>query len=1177
MALVGTVWTPVGPSPIQGGRQDNGLVSAIAIHPNDANIVLIGTAGGGVWRSRDAGQHWTPLFDRQLALGIGEPGALAFDPGDADTVYIGTSSRVSRQAAAGLYKSTDGGSSCIRLGSGYPANNTGNASQFFSQSINVIIVDPANGRNVYAATSTGVFRSTDGGQNWRRGTNSVGDALSLVLDATSPAGARVLYAGITGRGVFRSADSGQNWTQILSTATPAVAGALAGGGIGKVVVDLAPPTSPPNAAGIQVLYASMAGTGPAPDPVGLFQSVDAGTNWTQRTATGLPTRTQGGYSFHFAVDPGSAGDGATDRIFFGAVGQAFSTDAGTTFTAISGLHADTHSWAFSRRPAPATSIAYCGNDGGVFRSTDGGTTWTALNTGSLQTGLIYNLASRPDATASVMLAALQDNGLLTTSGAAAPAWSNPQGGDGWDIAYDGGTAGRVYGTSGFWSPNPCTRLFVSGSDGSDFNTAQDITPWGTTSDQGCYLAPVTSDPSATGIVYVGGNQNLWQTRNGGTNWRIIGTLGGVATPAVAPTNSNNVAAAVGNQVWVTTNALATTVGAPNGVVFTNITRNLPNRNVLRVAFDPNDPAVLFAVLGGFNGFGPGQQGHVFRTTIAGTAWTDISPPLDVPFGAIALDGTDNPSTLYVGTDFGVLRSVDRGASWTVLDDIRFPRAPVTDLVLSQPAGVLRAATYGRGVYQFTNPTGPAITIDPENNLDFGTVCATGSGSLSLRIFNVGKADLVITSVQRLMGAATITVLPFPGTPVVVEPGEDISFSLRFTPTTASTVEIATIRIVSNDPLAPIVDLAAQGVGGKSDLQVVIPDHGDFGEVCLGEFVDRDVFVANSGSCPLRLFQVTSSSPVFEVPQLVNFPISVASGAAVTIPLRFRPSARGPASATITFVSDDPTSPATIRVSGLCPPPRLVTAIPDAGDFGDVCVHKFRDEELVLSNSGHCPLTVRSISSSSADFVPPSVTLFPIVVDAGDTIDLPIRFAPTTYGPKAATLTVVSDDPASPATVQLRGNAPPPELRVTGTTYFGPVEMGTRARETLSICNVGPCDLHVTRVAFLPQPCCPDCDGCGEPKRHGHEHDDQRCTDFCLVNNPFPATVKPGSCLGVTIQYTPSCDGARCCELVIDSDDPVVPRKLLTVTGHLRRTLSSAVKCWVGFELREMLNAGQRRC
>ena len=115
MALAGTVWRPIGPSPLnQSGRQDNGLVTAVAVNPNNGNVVYIGTAGGGVWRTPDGGANWVPIFDRQTSLGIGEPSALAIDPNDTSTIYMGTSGRVGRQVPAGLFKSTDGGASCVR-------------------------------------------------------------------------------------------------------------------------------------------------------------------------------------------------------------------------------------------------------------------------------------------------------------------------------------------------------------------------------------------------------------------------------------------------------------------------------------------------------------------------------------------------------------------------------------------------------------------------------------------------------------------------------------------------------------------------------------------------------------------------------------------------------------------------------------------------------------------------------------------------------------------------------------------------------------------------------------------------------------------------------------------------------------------------------------------------------
>jgi hypothetical protein len=514
---------------------------------------------------------------------------------------------------------------------------------------------------VYLGSSTGVFRSTNGGQNWIAGTNGGGDVRSLLIDPSSAPAARILYAGIDGRGAFQSTDGGQNWTAILTGATAVVAtavGASPGAGFNKVVVALPPATVPPNPNGVQVLYVSLEGTGGAPDPVGLFLTTDQGANWVKQGAAGMPAAptagTQGGYSFHMAVDPGSPGDGATDTIYLGTVRQARSTDSGRNFTQLSTaqLHADTHAWAFFPQPAPTPSIVYHGNDGGLFRSTDGGTNWTSLNAGGLQTGLFYNIAIAPDATGSVTVGALQDNGLQTTSGAASPSWTSPQGGDGWDAAYDGGTAGRVYGTSGFWPTAPNTRVFVSTANGANFPptvpSGQDVTPWATTgTDAGFYLAQLTADPSGAGIVYASGNQNLWQTQTGAPPWRNIGAFPAAlitANVAVAPTNSNNVVVANGTQVSVTTNALAPTVGAPNGVTFTPITRNLPARNVLRAAFDPHDPTVIYVVLGGFDG-GPGQTGHVFRTTIGGTAWTDISPALNVPVGALALDGSETPSTI----------------------------------------------------------------------------------------------------------------------------------------------------------------------------------------------------------------------------------------------------------------------------------------------------------------------------------------------------------------------------------------------------------------------------------------------------------------------------------------------------------------------------------------------------
>jgi photosystem II stability/assembly factor-like uncharacterized protein len=1219
MSIVGTAWHPRGPSPIIAGNQrNNGRTNAIAVHPGNDQIAYAGAAGGGVWKTDDGGAHWRPLFDRQPSLGngqislaIGEPAAVAIDPTDPDVIYAGTGPRkiVSNSAtAAGLFKSTDGGASWVLLGSGYPADNTGNAATIFGTTgatlINSIIVDPANSSVVYLASSTGVWRSANGGLDWTLGTGSpIADARSLVLDRSSRRRARILYAGISKQGVFQSTDGGQSWTQILSTTTPAVAAALAavpGAAMGQVVLDLAPPASPPAAGGIQVIYIAIAGNTKALDPVGLFVSTDQGRTWSQQAASGMSAlgSTQLGFCMALAVDPASPGDGANDVLFLGCVGQGRSTDSGQNFTQLAGLHADTHAWGFFSPPAPAPTIVYCVTDGGVWRSGDDGVSFKSRNEGGLQTTLIYNLDIKPDATASESAAAFQDNGSKLAG--PGPSWRQGLGGDGFDIVYSGTTPTWLMASKN--RPNnkgiPQSQVLFSDDDGA---TWADVTPFASGgSDAGLFKPQLAADPSSADVFYATGVANLYQTQNAGTTgttWRILTPISALrnfsfgAAVAVAPTDGNSVVVASGQPtVLVSTNALGS---APT---FTNITRNLPGRPVLRVAFDPNDATVIYAVLGGFAGTGP--PGHVFRTTLTAASWTDISPDLDAPFGALALDGQDTPTTIYVGTDVGgVLRSVDLGASWTVLDDLRFPRAPVTDLVIGRGSQVLQAATFGRGVFEFIRPDWPSIAVNPEAEFDFGTTCGDEIVYRTLEVFNVGtSAPLVITSVQRLMGSTGFEVSQSPGTPLEVRPGEHVDFTVGFSATTPGATEKATIRIVSNDPDAPTVDLIAIGLGGTPALKTVIADHGAFGSVCVGEFADRDLVLNNSGQCPLHIRTIRSTSTAFQVPRVVSYPLTVAPGGSVAVPIRFQPPATGPAVAVLQIDSDDPASPALVHVSGTAPAPRLAVSIADTGAFPDTCLGDISDETLTLSNSGRCALTVTAITSSSTDFLVPETLSFPVVIAPGGDLDLTLRFQPAHIGDSTGTVTIVSDDPESPATLDVSGHTPSGRLTITGTADFGPVLLGDHARQTLSICNTGDCDLHVTRVAFRPpspcdtarrSPCgCAGCarrcgcgSGCGcaggddaHPAAHGCACD-QKCLNFRILANPFPATVHPGSCLGVLLEYVPTCGSAACCELVIESDDPDLPQRTILVTGCLRRTLRSALKCWAAQELHEILEAG----
>lgn len=353
-----------------------------------------------------------------------------------------------------------------------------------------------------------------------------------------------------------------------------------------------------------------------------------------------------------------------------------------------------------------------------------------------------------------------------------------------------------------------------------------------------------------------------------------------------------------------------------------------------------------------------------------------------------------------------------------------------------------------------------------------------AGYRTLEVFNVGTSALVITSVQRLMGSAGFEVAQSPGTPLEIEPGEHVDFTVGFSATTPGTGEKATIRIVSDDRDAPTVDLIAIGLGGT---------------------------------------------------------------------------------------------------------PALAVSIAGTGAFPDTCLHDVSDQTLTLNNSGTCPLTITAITSSSADFLVPETLNFPLVIAPGGDLDLPLRFQPTHLGDSAGTITIVSNDPASPAAIQVSGHTPSGRLTITGTADFGPVLLGDHARQILSVCNTGDCDLHVTRVAFRPpgpcdaarrSPCgCAACTCRDAPAAAPTGECDQKCLSFRILANPFPATVHPGSCLGVLLEYVPTCDSSACCELVIESDDPDLPQRTILVTGRLRRTLRSALKCWAAQELHEILEAG----
>jgi len=310
------------------------------------------------------------------------------------------------------------------------------------------------------------------------------------------------------------------------------------------------------------------------------------------------------------------------------------------------------------------------------------------------------------------------------------------------------------------------------------------------------------------------------------------------------------------------------------------------------------------------------------------------------------------------------------------------------------------------------------------------------------------------------------------------------------------------------------------------IVTAIASAGDFGNVCLNSFADEILTINNTGFSLLLISNITSSSPDFVIPAVVSYPLAIGPGGSMDIVIRFRPTSLSGSSATLTFFSNDLLGPHSVSVSGSTQAPRLVLAIANSANFGTACIGSFVDEPLILNNSGPCVLSVTGITSSSAEFLVPQVVSYPISIGPGESLPLPIRFSPTSIGPASSTLTIASNDPASPQSIVVTGDAPSGKLAVSGSTCFGGVKACFSVERTISICNVGDCKLHVSSVAF----------------RHRNRH-------WKLINNPFPATLHPGSCLGAVIRYKATEKCPRSCDLIIHSDDPTMPVKFLEVVAY----------------------------
>lgn len=508
----------------------------------------------------------------------------------------------------------------------------------------------------------------------------------------------------------------------------------------------------------------------------------------------------------------------------------------------------------------------------------------------------------------------------------------------------------------------------------------------------------------------------------------------------------------------------------NGVNFIGQERG---GNHVAIAVDPKDSSTVYLAWGDYPSGNPPFTVHLQRSTTRGTSWSGDLRTIDNCINpALAVDEKGRVGFLYQTLTHS-------GATWETHVEIShdgFLGEWSTHVLSSTPSNAP-----ARTFYPYL---GDYVRLQTVGSTFYGVFCANNTPDHAN--FPSG------VTFQRNANFATHTLLNF----------DDI------TPVNIS-IDPFFFKIMHE--LGRLVTAIASG--------------GVFRNVCPDAFADEILTLNNAGSGPLLIFDITAS-PEFLTPEVLSYPLRIGPGESLDVIIRFEPTSFGAKAGTITVISDDPAGPHKVAVSGDCPPPRLTLIIADTENFGKVCVGSFADEPLILNNSGKCVLSVTGIASSSGEFLVPLVFFYPLTIAPGDSLPIPIRFAPTVFGPQAATITVTSNDPAGHRAVDVSGDAPSGKLALSGSLCFGGVKACCRAERTLAMCNVGDCALHVTSVAFKRK------------SRH-----------WKVINNPFPATLHPGSCLGVVIRYKATEKCPIACELVIKSDDPVTPVKILDVMAY----------------------------
>ncbi|MCK5125094.1 MAG: hypothetical protein KAR42_02460 [candidate division Zixibacteria bacterium] len=676
-------WENVGPANIPGRITD------LAGHSLTPNSVLAASASGGIFKLSGFGAEWTPIFDD---AGVQSIGSIAIHPTDTNIIYVGTgeaNNAGTSYEGTGVYKSIDGGATWVHKG--LPN----------SYHIGRIVLDPSRPDTVFVAVmgklfgtnpERGVYRSTDGGDTWEQKlfvSDSTGcidiavasfygienGLIACMMERVRDAGRRKI-GGITS-GVWHSRDMGDTWTDITGT------GGLPPHSIdmGRIGVSAHP----------QYGYAALLFADTIGQYTGIYKASSIteeylhwGTYDEYNELDELNGSWDGGWYFgnvRVSLDPTYV-----DRMF--ALGLSLYRKEGNYDPWLdirNGQHVDMHAMWIDSTDGDRI---FCGNDGGVYHSTDGGDSW--IHDANMTNTQMYSVTIDPHSGWRIY-GGSQDNGVMRNTNFDPQSWEGVWGGDGFYTIIDY----VEYNT--FYTESQYGYLVKTINNGDSWISALNGIDYD--NDRHNWMTPIVMDPKNHKVLYYG-SQFLYRTDDGAENWVKISpdlsngddpgnlSFGTITTIDVSRVNTD--------VIYVGTDDGNLHVSDNYGTNWYLRNTGLPNRWVTRVTPDPHDENVAYVTLSGYtSGL---NDAHIYRTTDQGLNWIPIDGDLpDVPVNDIIVDYHDT-NILYIATDVGVFVSENLGVNWILMHQ-GIPIVPVMDIDFHVPSRTLIAGTHGRSIYK----------------------------------------------------------------------------------------------------------------------------------------------------------------------------------------------------------------------------------------------------------------------------------------------------------------------------------------------------------------------------------------------------------------------------------------------------------------------------------------------